>query len=86
MEFADTSSICAVTQFIGDNIDLNIASIYRNTPFHSMGLIEVTSPAPPLADDEATVSVNRVKLNVLDKAKILKTAQVLPRVLGQYHG
>ncbi len=73
MEVGDTSSICAVTQFVGDNIDLNIVSIYGNTPFHSMGLIKVTSPAPPSADDQ---SVNRVKLKSLDKAKILKAAEV----------
>ena len=41
MEVGDTSSICAVTQFVGHNIDLNIVSIYGNTHFHSMGLIKV---------------------------------------------
>lgn len=76
MEVADTSSIGAVTQFVGDNIDLNIVSIYGNTPFHSMGLIKVITPAPPLADDKMTASVNRVKLKALDKAKILKAAEV----------
>ena len=76
MEDADTGPICAVTQFVGDNIDLNIVSIYGNTPFHSMGLIKVTTSGPPLADTQTTASVNRVKLNVLDKAKILKTAEV----------
>ena len=30
-------TINAVTQFVGDNIDLNIASIHGNTPFHYMG-------------------------------------------------
>lgn len=38
-----------------------------------MGLIKVTSLAPPSADDQ---SVNRVKLKSLDKAKILKAAEV----------
>uniref|UniRef100_UPI00358F51C3 uncharacterized protein n=1 Tax=Myxine glutinosa TaxID=7769 RepID=UPI00358F51C3 len=76
MEVGDTSSICTITQFVGDNIDLNIASIYGNTPFHSMGLIKVTSPAPPSADDRTTAGVNRVKLKALDKAKILKAAEV----------
>ncbi|KAJ8402846.1 hypothetical protein AAFF_G00361600 [Aldrovandia affinis] len=74
MEVGDTSSICAVTQFVGDNIDLNIVSIYGNTPFHSIGLIKVTSPAPPSADDRMTAAVNRVKMKALDKAKILKAA------------
>ena len=67
------SSNCAVTQFIGDNIDLNIVSIYGNNPFHSMGLIKVTSPAPSSADDQC---VNRVKLKSLDKAKILKASEI----------
>ena len=30
-----------VTQFVEDSIDLNIVSIYGNTPFHSMSLMEV---------------------------------------------
>ena len=85
MEVGDTSSICAVTQFVGDNIDLNIVSIYGNTPFHSMGLIKVTSPALPSADDQ---SVNRVKLKALDKAKILKAAEVkiLPYTVRNHTG
>ena len=57
----------SVTQFVGrEYIDLNI---YGNAPFHSMGLIKVTSPPP------ASI-VNRVKLKALDKAKILKVAEV----------
>ena len=43
--------------FFGDNIDLNIVSIHGNTPFHSMGGIKVTSPAPPLPDPQTTASV-----------------------------
>ena len=34
MEGEDTSSNSAVTQFVGDNLNLNIFSIYGNTPFH----------------------------------------------------
>ena len=41
MKGEDTSSNSAVTQFVGDNIDLNIVSIYGNTPFHSMGMIKL---------------------------------------------
>jgi len=37
MDVVETNN--AVTQFVGDNIDLNIVSIYGNTPFHSMGWI-----------------------------------------------
>ena len=35
-------------------IDLNMVSIYGNAPFHSMGLIKVTSrsPAPASSDDQ----------------------------------
>jgi len=33
----------AMSQFVGDNIDLNIVSIHGNTPFHSAGWITVTS-------------------------------------------
>ena len=40
-----------ITQFVGDNMDLNLVSIYGNSPFHTMGLIRVISPAPPLVDD-----------------------------------
>ena len=47
----------AVTQFVGDNIDLNIVSIHSNTPFHSMGWIKVTSPAPPLTNPQTTAAV-----------------------------
>ena len=38
-----------------------------------MGLIKVTSSAPPSADDER---INRVKLKSIDKAKILKASEV----------
>ena len=70
---SDTSSESAITQFIGDNIDLNILSICGNTPFHSMGLIKVTSPAPPLTEDP---SFSRVRLKPNDKAMILQAAEV----------
>ena len=76
MEAEETSSVGAVTQFVGDNIDLKIVSIYGNTPFHSMGLIKVTSPAPHSGDDRTKTAINRVKLKTLDKAKILKAAEV----------
>ena len=66
------SSNCAVAQFVGDNIDLNIVSIYGNYSFHSMRLIKVTSSAPPSADDE---HINRVKLKSIDNAKILKASE-----------
>jgi hypothetical protein len=74
MEVGETNN--AVTQFVGDNIDLNIVSIQGNTPFHSMGWIKVTSPAPPMPDPQTTAAVRRVKLNALDKAKILRGAEV----------
>ncbi len=56
MEIGDANS---VTQFVGDNMDLNLVSIYGNSPFHTMGLIRVISPAPPSVDDRAII---RVKL------------------------
>uniref|UniRef100_UPI00358FA915 uncharacterized protein n=1 Tax=Myxine glutinosa TaxID=7769 RepID=UPI00358FA915 len=74
MEVGETNN--AVTQFVGDNIDLNIVSIHGNTPFHSMGWIEVTSPAPPLPDPQTTAALPRVKLKALDKAKILRGTEV----------
>ena len=74
MEVGETNN--AVSQFIGDNIDLNIVSIHGNTPFHSMGLIQVTSPAPPLPDPQTTAAFPRVKLKALDKAKILRGTEV----------
>ncbi len=70
MEIGDVNS---VTQFVGDNMDLNLVSIYGNSPFHTMGLIRVISPAPPSVDDRAII---RVKLKALDKAKILKATEV----------
>ncbi len=65
MEIGDANS---VTQFVEDNMDLNLVSIYGNSPFHTMGLIRVISPTPPSVDDRAII---RVKLKALDKAKIL---------------
>ena len=78
-EDEDTRSISAVTQFVGDHMDLNIVSIYGKTPFHSMDLIKVTNSAPP-AHDRTIAAVNRVKMKALDKAKILKAdeVQILP--------
>ena len=60
----------AVTQFVGDNIYLNIVSIHGNTTFHSMGWIQVISPAPPLPDPQAAAAIPRMKLKAVDKAKI----------------
>ena len=74
MEAEETNN--AVTQFVGDHIDLNIVPIHGNTPFHSMGWIKVTSPAPSLPDPQTTAAVPRVKLKALDKAKILRGAEV----------
>ena len=70
IEIGDANS---VTQFVEDNMDLNLVSIYGNSPFHTMGLIRVISPAPPSVDDRAII---RVKLKALDKAKILKATEV----------
>ena len=69
MESGETNN--AVTQFVGDNIDLNSISIHGNTPIHL-----VTSPAPPLPDLQTTAPVLRVKLKAFDKAKILREAEV----------
>ena len=74
MEAGETNN--AVTQFVGNNIDLNIVSIHGNTPFHSMGWIKVTSPAPPLPDPQTTTATPRVELKALDKAKILRGCEV----------
>ena len=66
----------AVTQFVGDNIDLNIVSIHQNTPFYSMGWIQVTSAAPSLQDPPITVAVCESKLKATEKVKILKETEV----------
>ncbi len=55
MEIGDANS---VTQFVGDNMDLNLVSIYGNSPFHTMGLIRVISPAPPSVDDRAIINTH----------------------------
>ena len=45
----------AVSQFVGDNIDLNIVCIHGNMPFHSIDVVtKVTSPAPPLPNPQTT--------------------------------
>jgi len=52
---------------------LNIVSIYDNTPFHSMGLMKVVSPAPPSADDPATVTdcqYGEIKAMIVNAADI----------------
>ena len=74
MEDRETNN--AVTQFVGDNIDLNIVSIHRYTPFHSLGWIKITSLAPPLPDPQTIAVVPRVKLKALDKTMILRGAEV----------
>ena len=74
MEAGETNN--AVTQFVGDIIDLNIVSIHGNTPFHSVDWIKVASPAPPLPYQQTTASVPRVKLKALDKAKIMREGEV----------
>ena len=85
IEIEGINSSRAVTQFVGDNIDLNIVSIYGNNSFYSLGFIEVISAASPFADDH---SVERVKLKPLDKAKILKACevQILPFTTRHHTG
>ena len=72
----ESKSSRTVTQFIGDNIDINITSIHGNTPFHSMGLIKVTSPTLTLSDPQGTEVVHRLQMKAHDKFKILKKAEV----------
>jgi len=52
------------------------SELIASTPFHSVGWIKVTSPAPPLPDPQITAAVPRVKLKAIDKAKILRGAAV----------
>ena len=61
----------AITQFVGDNIDIVKHYLYfhGNNPFYSMGWIKVTYPAPPLPDPHTTEAVPRVKLKALGKVK-----------------
>ena len=66
----------AVTQFVGDNIHLNIVSIHDKPPFHSLGWIKVTSPASSLPDPQTTAAVPRLKLKSFDKGKILRGGEV----------
>ena len=44
MEVLETNN--AVTQIVVDHIYLNIVSINRHTPFHSIGWNKVTPPVP----------------------------------------
>lgn len=71
----DTDETSGVIQFVGDNIDLNMVSIYGNTPFHSMGLIKISNAALR-GNGVKEEQILRMKFNALDKAKILKTAEV----------
>ncbi len=72
MEIGDANS---VTQFVGDNMDLNLlVSIYGNSPFHTMGLIRVISPAPPSVDDRAVINThNKSELIRLISSTLQKT-------------
>ena len=38
------------TQYVGDNIDLNIVSVKVNTPFHAMGLIKIIKYSSLITD------------------------------------
>ena len=58
IEILETNN--AVSQFVGDNIDLNInVYIHGNTPFHAIAYIKVTSHAPALPDSHITADVTR---------------------------
>ena len=52
--------------------------------FHSLSWIKVTSPAPPLSDPQITAAVPGVKMKALDKAQILRVAElkILPLTTG----
>ena len=76
MEVDNTISIFAVTQFVQDIYRFDIVSIYWNTHFHSIGLIKVTSPEQPSANDWRSEPSKRLKLKALNKAKILKATEV----------
>ena len=65
-----------VQQCVGDNIDLNIVSLNRNTAFHAMGVILVTSPAPAKRQEELLATIPRRQITVEEKAATLKAAEV----------
>ena len=75
MEIGETSS--AVFQYVGDNIDLNIVCVHGNTPFHWVVWTKFTALRYHCQiHRQQLLSVPRVKLKVLDKAKILRGPEV----------
>ncbi len=69
IEIGDANS---VTEFVGENMDLNLVSIYGNSPFHTMGLIRVISPAPPSVDVKSYLGSLG---NIMDDSGLLDVIQ-----------
>ena len=46
-------------QYVGDNIDLNVVSIYGNTAFHAMGMIKVNSKSSSMTDEYLNSKLSR---------------------------
>lgn len=68
-----TTSDNNVSQYVADNMDMNIVSIYGNTGFHVMGMIGLNSSsiAPP-----ENKSFERTRLSAHDKANLLNKDKV----------
>lgn len=70
-----TSTLPHIEQYVGDNVDIDVRSVFGNAPFHTMGQIRVQSPEP---EENHTVVVPRRKGTVksMEKSRILKKSQI----------
>ena len=67
------------TQYVGDNIDLNIVSVNGNTPFHAMGLIKIFKYSSLITDSFLNKSITRQRLSPVEKAMVLKAGDIALR-------
>ena len=57
---------------MGDNVDINIGSMYGNVPFHARAQIKIVLPA----SEVDLVEVQRSNINPNEKSSILKNIEI----------
>lgn len=57
-------------QYVADNIDINIRSLYGNSSYHAMGRIKIITPDPGRASELKQIS--RRKITAMEKDDLLK--------------
>ena len=71
---SDRETMDVIEQYVGDNIDLNIGSLYGNTAFHAMGIIRITTPKPENVDE---LQLRRgLKISGDNKVQVLNNIEV----------